>query len=463
MTGLDLSIASLAKAYREGRLDPVKVVAEVYRRIEARGRDHVWTRLVPRDEALARARALEALPPGSLPLYGIPFGVKDNIHVAGLPTTAACAALDQPAAETATLVSLLLAAGAILIGKQNLDQFATGLVGIRSPMGYCRNPFDERYIPGGSSSGSAVAVAAGLVSFSIGSDTGGSGRVPAALNNIVGLKPTPGAISSAGVLHCNRTFDVMPVFASTCDDAWTVYRQLRVEDDRDPYSRPMPQEEPPSAEAPFTFAVPAGEDLTFFGDAQAESLFAAALERLSQIGGQRVPVDYSPFREAGNSVFGGAMLAERLVEFGPVVTARPETIHPAVRQIVEGARRFSAVEAFTEQYRLATLRKKAASALSALGPAGILVVPTTGTIYRCDEVEADPIAKNANMGRYTYFVNPLGLAALAIPAGIRGSGLPFGICLIGPGGSDARLLGIGRRFERALGLAPGLRGARPPA
>lgn len=454
---MDLSVAALTRAYRSGALLPEDVVAEAYRRIASRGRDFVWTRLVPQPEAMARARALRHVPPASLPLYGIPFGVKDNIHVAGLPTSAACAAFDRPATQTATCVTRLIDAGAILIGKQNMDQFATGLVGIRSPEGFCRNPFDERYIPGGSSSGSAVAVAIGEVSFSLGSDTGGSGRVPAALNNIVGLKPTPGAVSTAGMLYCNRSFDCVPIFALTCEDAWSVFRELRGRDGRDPYSRDdLPVEEPAESLTPFRFGTPRGTDLDFFGDALARRQFDQALALLQRIGGRATDIDYAPFREAGDCVFGGALLAERLVDYGPALDECPEAIHPAVRTTIETARRYSAVDAFKEMYRLQELRRRAEAAFASLGEHGVLVVPTAGTVYRCADVLADPIALNRNMGRYTYFVNPLGLCALAVPAGLRPDGLPFGVSLIAPPGADARLQAIGRAFARLLELPPGV-------
>jgi allophanate hydrolase len=454
-----LDFTSLRAAYASGQLRPAQVVAEVYRRIAARGEDHVWTCLLPEQAAMQCAAQIEARGAAALPLFGLPFSVKDNIHVEGLPTTAACPGFTRVATTTATCVKKALEAGAILIGKNNMDQFATGLVGIRSPAGYCRNPFDERYIPGGSSSGSAVAVAAGLVSFSLGSDTGGSGRVPAALNNIVGLKPTIGSVSTAGLLYCNRSFDCVPVFALTCDDAWEVFRALRGADAGDPFSRDLPGDEQPAPER-FRFGAPAGSDLEFFGDANAQQQFEHALHVLCGIGGEPAELDYSPFREAGQAVFGGPMLAERLVDYGEFVAAHPAAVHPVVGAIIDSARHYTAVQAFQELHRLQALRRAARGALRGVE---VLVVPTAGTIYRCDQVEADPVRLNANMGRYTYFVNPLDLCALAVPAGLRADGLPFGICLIGPAGDDAMLWQIGRRFHAATGGALGATGTRLPA
>jgi allophanate hydrolase len=451
---LSLDFASLGAAYSSGALRPLQAVAEVYRRIAARGQDHVWTHVVPQSEAMRRAAELEMRGSEGLPLYGLPFCVKDNIHVAGLPTTAGCPGFSHTPATTATCAARAIEAGAILIGKNNMDQFATGLVGIRSPAGYCRNPFDECYIPGGSSSGSAVAVATGLASFSLGSDTGGSGRVPAALNNIVGLKPSLGAVSAAGLLYCNRSFDCVPIFALTCDDAWEVFRAIRGLDPSDPFSREFHWEES-VAGGPFSFGAPDGADLEFFGDAAAERQFNTALDCLRSVGGCDAPFDYSAMREASQAVFGGAMLAERLVDYGEFVAARRACVHPVVAAIIDSARQYTAEQAFRELHRLQALKRQAHDALQAID---VLVVPTAGTIYECERVEADPVRLNANMGRYTYFVNPLDLCALAVPAGFRADGLPFGICLIGAAGEDAKLWQIGRRFHAAQGSTLGATG-----
>ncbi len=460
LSDLSLDLATLRARYAGRALRPGEVVAEVYRRIAARGDDHVWTCLVPREAALARARELEARGPDGLPLYGAPFSVKDNIHVAGLPTTAGCPAFSHLPAETATAVRRALEVGAILVGKNNMDQFATGLVGVRCAEGHCRNPFDERYIPGGSSSGSAVAVAVGEVAFSFGSDTGGSGRVPAALNNIVGLKATLGAISASGLVYCNRSFDCVPVFALTCDDAWDVFRAIRGHDPDDPYSRDdLTWSESQAAPERFRFGIPPAAELTFFGDAAAEAQFGHALAALHAIGGEAVEIDYAPFREATQTVFGGPLLAERLVDYGRLVAEHPGSVHPVVRQIIDGARDYSAEHAFREIYRVQALKQRARAALAEVD---LLVCPTAGTIYRCDEVEADPVRLNSNMGHYTYFVNPLDLCALAVPAGRRPDGLPFGISLIGRAGQDALLWRIGRRFHAEVGGCMGATNIRLP-
>lgn len=445
-----LDIGSLQAAYRSSLSTPSTVVAAVYDLIETRGEDHVWTHVVPRDVALERARHLERTGPRNKPLYGIPFSVKDNIHVADLPTTAGCAAFSRIADRTATAVKKTLNAGGILIGKNNMDQFATGLVGIRNPAGYCRNAFDVRYIPGGSSSGSGVAVAAGLVSFSLGSDTGGSGRVPAALNNVVGLKPTVGLVSSAGMVYCNRSFDCMSVFALTCDDASQVLAVIRGYDDADSYSREDADEIDLSAFAPksFRFGVPGEQHLTFFGDAHAERMFESALATLERLGGKPVEIDFTPFLEAGQMLFNAPLLSERFAEYGAFVKTRRDDVHPVVRDIIGKAESYCAAEAYRSLYRLQALKQQARRELAKVE---VLFLPTTGTIYRCEEVEVDPVRLNANMGYYTYFVNPLDLCALAVPAGIRPDGLPFGVSLIGRAGQDRMLHGLGRLFQAAAG------------
>ena len=287
LANLSFDFRSLDAAYVSRACTPSQVVEEVYRRIAARGEDHVWTHVIPRDAALAHAKTLEAgaREARALPLYGLPFCVKDNIHVSGLPTTAGCSAYSHTPKETAAVVEKALAAGAILIGKNTMDQFATGLVGIRSPSGHCVNAFDDRYIPGGSSSGSAVAVACGLVSFSFGTDTGGSGRVPGALNNVVGLKPSVGLVSNRGLVYCNRTFDCVPIFALTCEYAWEALQAIRGYDPADPYSRADIDATMQATQAPraFRFAIPSAEQLDFFGDEEAERAFERALDALRSI------------------------------------------------------------------------------------------------------------------------------------------------------------------------------------
>lgn len=450
---LSFDFAALAAAYRAG-LSPSAVIEETYRRLAQHAGDHVWTHVVPRAEALREADRIEQLAAqgADLPLYGLPFGVKDNIDVEGLPTGAACASFTYTATRTAAVVDKLRSAGAILIGKQNMDQFATGLVGIRSPHGYCRNPFDSDYVPGGSSSGSAVAVSTGQVSFSIGSDTGGSGRVPAAFNNIIGLKPTPGRVSTDGFLYCNRSFDVPPVFALTAADAFQVLRVIEDHDGRD--TRPAPATAAPATSdasrvpEQFRFALPRRAELEFFGDTQAAAQFARAVEQLREMGGTPVEIDFSAFLEAGRMVFSSALVTERWLTYGEIAERGGADIHPAVQQAILGAKQYGAADVFRTLYRLEELQQLAYRELQ---KADILVVPTCGTIYRCDEVEADPMRLNTNLGYYTYFANPLRLCAISVPAGLRQDGLPFGVCFLGKPFADQDLYAYASRLQAAFG------------
>lgn len=459
---LSLDIHTLHSGYVRGSLKPSDIIEEVYRRIEARGDDHVWLSLVPKGQALAQARELEArvdpgAGPDALPLYGLPFSVKDNLHVAGMPTSAACPAFTFLPEVTATAITRAVAAGAILIGKTNMDQFANGLVGVRCPTGYCRNLFNPDYIPGGSSSGAGVSVGAGLVTFAYGSDTGGSGRVPGAMSNVIGFKPTPGVISVAGFLYANRSFDVCPIFSLTVDDAYRVFEAVRGFDAADDYSRLEAADYDVSAKTmqTFTFGVPDTENLTFFGDRLQEREFQNAVEALQTMGGRPVTVHFEPFLEAGRMLFNGPVLAERLIDLSPFIDEHPEDLHPATRAVMSNAAKFSAADAYRTQYRLQQLRRSVSREFE---KCDLLLVPTTATIYRIAEVEADPIRLNANNGYYTYFANLLQLAAISVPASFRPDGLPFSICLLAPALQEGALRGLARRFHAASGLTAGATG-----
>lgn len=443
---LSLDFASLRRAYAEG-LTPVALVGEVYRRLHAREGDFVWTHTVPIEQAIRQAAHIERLAADghALPLYGVPYGVKDNIDVAGLPTSAGCASFSYIAERTAAVVERLSAAGAILIGKQNMDQFATGLVGIRSPGGYCRNPFDSDYIPGGSSSGSAVAVSTGQVAFSIGSDTGGSGRVPAAFNNIIGFKPTPGLVSSYGFLYCNRSFDVPPVFALTVSDALAVFDAVKGHDPRDIYSVAQAPR-PANAATRFRFGIPDAAHLAFFGDGAAEKQFRHAVDLLRELGGEPVELDFGPFEEAGRLLFSSPFIAERYVTYGEHIGSGSPDVHPVVRQAIMAAAQYDAASAFDGLYRLEELKRLAWRQLERVA---FLLTPTAGTIYRCIEVEAAPVQRNTDLGYYTYHANPLRLSAVSVPAGLRSDGLPFGACLTGKPFDDLTIAAYADRLHRA--------------
>lgn len=458
-----LDIARLSESFRTGAASPVEVIDEVYARIVANGDDGVWITKVARQAALARARELAALPAdarAALPLFGLPFSVKDCIDVAGLPTTAACPAFAYVPAVSSPVIARLEAAGAILVGKTNLDQFATGIVGVRSPYGIARNPFDPAYIPGGSSSGAAVSVAAGLVCFAIGTDTGGSGRVPAAFNNVVGVKPTRGLLSLRGSVGTSRSLDCLSVFALTVADATLVRRVAEGFDDGDPWSRTARPVSIPSDT--FRFAVPASRFLDFLGDDGNRTLFDQAVATLERLGGHAVEIDYSPFLAVNDLLFQGPYLAERVASCGPFVVERADALHPVTRTVLASAGRYDAVQAFSTLHRLQALRREAEIALRGTD---LLVVPTTPTIFTIAQLAEDPLGRNAALGRYTNFVNFLDMAALAVPIGQRPNGLPAGLTLAGPAFADDGLAAIGERVQRALGLPLGATGwapSRPP-
>ena len=455
------SIGRLRSAYAAG-VAPSERIAQAYERIEEHRDNPIWITLVPRDQAIARARALQAQDGDAErgALWGVPFAVKDNIDVAGMPTTAACPDYAYTPAHNAPVVERLLDAGAILIGKTNLDQFATGLVGIRSPYGACRNAFAARFIAGGSSSGSAVAVALGLVSFALGTDTAGSGRVPAAFNNIVGLKPTRGHISTRGVVPACRSLDCVSIFALDCADALHVLRIASGHDPDDPFSRTTDTR--PLAEVR-RFGVPRPEQRVFFGDREYARLYEQAIARLCALGLEPIEVDYAPFLEVQRLLYEGPWLAERLVAIGEFAARKPQALHPVLRQLLERAAPLSAVDVFKGMYRLAALRREIDPLWERIA---LLLRPAAPTIYRIDEVEADPIRLNAGLGVYTNFVNLLDLAAVNVPAGFRADGLPFGVSVIAPAHADEALAHIGGRLHTALGMPsgvmPGAYPAQPP-
>ena len=439
-----LALPCLQQRLAIGALTPTQIARDVIAEA-ARDSHHTWIHLLPEEAVLAQAQRLEANPKArSLPLYGVPFAVKDNIDVAGHPTTAACPAYSYIAKTSATAVERLLAAGAILIGKTNLDQFATGLVGTRSPYGACSNAFDERYISGGSSSGSALAVALNQVSFTLGTDTAGSGRIPAGFNNVVGLKPTPGAVSCAGVVPACRTLDCVSVFAFTAGDAWDVYSVIRGPDAADDYSR---QSKPPvrAPQTRYRCGVPRPEQLQFYGDAEARRSYERAVELLERSGATVMEVDYAPFLAAGRLLYEGPWVAERLNGIKAFYATHADEIHPTTRQIIATGANYTACDLFEAGYALAALRRKTERQFRDID---VLAVPTAPTIYTMDQIAEKPIELNANLGYYSNYANLLNLAAIAVPGGMRGDGLPAGITLIGPADSDALLCDAGDRLHR---------------
>lgn len=442
-----LDIHSLLDRYRTRSIAPADTIASVYDRIERYADPAVWIYLAPIAETLERAKALQNQDPQQLPLYGIPFAIKDNLDWAGVPTTAGCPQFARTPARSSAVVERLCAAGAIAIGKTNMDQFATGLVGTRTPYGVCRNPFDRRYIPGGSSSGSAAAVSAGLVSFALGSDTAGSGRVPAAFTNIVGLKPTCGLVSTRGLLPAVRSLDCVSVFALTCADAAEVLQVAGGFDAEDAFSR-RPETKVLPDLSRLRVGVPADGELEFFGNAEAEGRYREAIARLQSLGCTIAPIDFKPFADAAELLYGGPWVAERLAAIGDFLDAHPDAIDPIVYEIISGGKRYDAVSAYRASYRLAQLRQLAEIQWQSMD---VLAVPTTGTIYTVAEVAAEPIALNTNLGRYTNFTNLLDLCAIAVPSGFQSSGLPAGLTLMAPAWNDLSLCRLGAAFHDRTG------------
>jgi allophanate hydrolase len=437
LESLPFTIPRLHAAYRAG-LSSVEVVAEVYRRIESVGDPGIFISLASSSELTAAAKGLGGFDPVARPLFGIPIAVKDNIDVAGLPTTAACPDYAYAPKEDAEAVTRLRAAGALIIGKTNLDQFATGLVGVRTPYPVPRNACDPTLVPGGSSSGSAVAVARGLVAAALGTDTAGSGRVPAALNNIVGLKPSVGLVSNRGVVPACRTLDCVSVLALTVADAWSLLEAIGHYDAQDPFSRAMPaplyQPRPPS----FRVGVPA-ESERIFGDAAAKRAYAEALDRLQALGATITPVPFADFFAVAALLYEGAWVAERYAAIREMIENRPESLHPVTRTIIGGAKSLSASAAFEGIYRLKELQRKIEPVWSSVD---LLCVPSIPAPCTLAEVEADPHGANSRLGTYTNFVNLLDLSAIAVPAGVRSDGRPNSVTLIGRSGDDGRLAGI---------------------
>jgi allophanate hydrolase len=449
------TIASIVAAHREGTTSPVDTVARCFARIRAHADPAVFISLRDEAAAVADAKALAVLDLWDRPLYGVPVAVKDNIDVQGFPTTVGCPAFTYNPREDATVVDRLKRAGAIVVGKTNLDQFATGLVGVRSPYGVPRNPVKRELIPGGSSSGSAVAVAAGLVPLALGTDTAGSGRVPASLNNIVGFKPSLGLVSTAGVVPACRTLDCVSILTLTTDDAWTALAAVAGPDRADPYSRMRQLGSPGSFPTSLRLGVPAAGQRVFFGDRAAADAYDRAIARAVVLGAQIVEIDMEPFYETARLLYEGPWVAERYIVLKSLMASSPESIFPVTREIIIQGARPSAVDVFAAFYRLEELRRISDAAFRTIGA---LLLPTAPTAYTVEQVQADPIRLNNRLGSYTNFVNLLDLCALAVPSSMRDDGVPFGVTLVAPGGHDAILASIGRAFHADSGLPLGALG-----
>jgi len=455
--------AAIVEAHRSGAASPEATIARAYARIRAHDDPAIFIALRDEADALAEAKALAAERNRALvdrALFGVPVAVKDNIDVAGLPTTAACPAFAYAPTKDATCVARLKRAGAIVIGKTNLDQFATGLVGVRTPYGIARNLFDPALIPGGSSTGSAIAVAAGLVPLALGTDTAGSGRVPAGLSNIVGLKPSLGLVSTAGVVPACRTLDCVSVLALTVDDAFAALAAIAGPDPADPYSRPRPLGALGALPSGLRLGVPMPGQRLFFGDEASAAAYDAALARLARLGAAIVAFDMEPFYEAARLLYEGPWVAERYLATRSLIASAPQAMHPVTRQIILAGAKPSAADAFAAFYQLEELRRVRDHAFRSIDA---MALPTVPTVYTVEQVLADPIGLNSRLGTYTNFVNLLDLCALAVPAAMRADGTPFGITLIAPAGADAALASIGRAFHADTALPLGATGKPQPA
>jgi allophanate hydrolase len=451
--------AEILHAYRNGAAGPEDIVARSYARIRAHGDPAIFIALREEAELLAEARALAKAGNTSLPLYGIPVAVKDNIDVKGLPTTAACPAYTYRPHKDAACVARLREAGALIIGKTNLDQFATGLVGVRTPYGIGRNLFDPKLIPGGSSTGSALAVGAGLVPLSLGTDTAGSGRVPAGFANIVGFKPSRGFVSNAGVVPACRTLDCVSVFALTVDDATAMLSVIAAADAGEASAPPrLPDRAGPMPQG-LRLGVPLAGQRLFFGDRASEHLYEASLAQFAKLGAEIVDIDIEPFYAAARLLYEGPWVTERYLTTRALIASSPEALLPVTRQIILAGAHGTAADTFAAFYQLEDLRRVRDHIFRAIDA---LVLPTAPTIYSIAQVRADPIALNSRLGTYTNFVNLLDMCGLAVPAAMRPDGTPFGVTLLAPARDDVALAAIGRAFHAATRLPLGALGYPQP-
>ncbi|MDV6345204.1 allophanate hydrolase [Nitrosomonas sp. Is37] len=452
-------IPSLLQRYANGELSPTRLVEIIHAEIQ-NDPDHIWIATLSLESLRSYARKVEAQGMTSLPLYGVPFAIKDNIDLADIPTTAACPAFAYTPPRSATVVQRLIDAGAIPIGKTNLDQFATGLNGTRSPYGACRNAFNPDYISGGSSSGSAVAVAKGQVCFSLGTDTAGSGRVPAAFNNLIGYKPTKGWLSTRGVVPACRSLDTVSIFTLTAGDAARILAASAGYDVEDIYSRQREAHGFDFGTAlPFRFGIPRKQQLQFFGNYESEQLFNEAIARLQALGGEVIEIDFELFLEAARLLYEGPWVAERYAAIQSFFELHSDQIVAPVREVIATAKQYSAADAFNGIYQLRSIKQQADQIWTTVD---CFLTPTAGTIYSIQAMQQDPIRLNTHLGYYTNFMNLLDYAAVAVPTGFQNDGLPSGITLVAPAHQDEPLLHLAHRLQQAYSLPLGATGIALP-
>lgn len=439
---MNLNIKDLRAKYLSGEVTVKEVISSIFEKIEQTRDSNIWIYTLTEEELSPYLKNLENKNIEDLPLYGIPFAIKDNIDLVGIPTTAACPEFSYTPKKSAFVVEKLIQAGAIPIGKTNLDQFATGLVGTRSPYGACKNSINKEYISGGSSSGSAVSVALSMASFSLGTDTAGSGRVPAAFNNLIGLKATKGVISTSGVVPACRSLDCVTVFAKDLNSIEDVFKVANAYDEEDIYSRAYEKNEF-EEKAKFSFAIPKKEQLKFFGDEEAKNLFEEAIKKFESLGGKAFEIDYEPFNESANLLYSGPWVTERFIAIKEVITKTPQVVEQTVRKIISGGENINAINYFESEYILKKNRKKAEKLFEEFE---FMLTPTTGTIYKIEEVNNNPIELNTNLGYYTNYMNLLDLSAIAVPAGFRKNGLPFGVTVVAKNFEEEKLLSYASKY-----------------
>ncbi|HUE92954.1 allophanate hydrolase [Pseudomonas sp.] len=444
----DLRLDALKAAYLAGSTTPRQLITALRNKAAVLNPEfNLFIHLLSEAELEPYLAALDGKSATDLPLYGVPFAIKDNIDLAGIPTTAACPAFAYTPEQSATLVEQLLALGAVPLGKTNLDQFATGLNGTRSPYGACRNSVHPDYPSGGSSAGSSLAVALGVASFALGTDTAGSGRVPAALNNLVGLKASKGLLSTAGVVPACRSLDCVTYFTATASEASQLLALTVTLDPRDEYSRSNPLWNDGSAfgapRSGFRFGVP--KQLEFLGCAESPALFAASIEQLKALGGKAVEIDFAPFLEAARLLYEGPWVAERYSVAGALIEAQPDAVLPVIKAVLEKAPGTSAVQLFRAQYRLQALKAECERIMAKLD---CVLTPAYPRPVTLAELQAEPVARNADLGYYTNFMNMLDYAAVAVPAGFMANGLPWGVTLFGRAFTDQYLLSLAAALQR---------------
>ncbi|MES9861227.1 MAG: allophanate hydrolase [Candidatus Thiodiazotropha sp. LLP2] len=452
----NMTIASLRSAYAEGSLTPQQVLSDIRKRAEKYTDHNIWIHLLSEEQQSKYLHELQQMNPDESPLWGIPFAIKDNIDLESIPTTAACEAFAYTPEASATVVDRLIEAGAVPVGKTNLDQFATGLNGTRSPWGACKNAFVPEYISGGSSSGSAVSVALGMASFSLGTDTAGSGRVPACFNNLIGLKPTRGLLSANGLVPACKSLDCITIFAYDTVDANLVLSMTEGYDPEDAYSRSNPFHNQKRSFGERRGSIKVGvipdKQLNFFNDPVYQQAYQTTLEQLTKYGVEFVELDYQPFDEAAKLLYEGPWVAERYIATQPLIDESPESIFPVVREIIAPGRSLKATDLFKAQYRLNVLKKICDKQLAGVD---CLLTPTAGTCFTIEQMLDEPILRNSQLGYYTNFMNLLDLSSIAVPTQITSDGIPFGITLVGSAFADRALLSIANRLHKNFGLKVG--------